>query len=167
MARKVFDEMLVVAVLLCFFGLGEVCGDVGTATSYDPPYIRERLISCSILFDFWKQVNACDLMYVFFFFDFYFSATKCPGYDQDRLPGNGLFVAAGDGIWDNGAACGRKYQLRCLSGVGRPCKDGSIVVEVVDFCRVRPCPSTLVLSNRAFDAVSKIPHARINVEFAQ
>ncbi|CAL9123373.1 unnamed protein product [Musa hybrid cultivar] len=133
MERERWVAVAMLFGLICDVYLVTVSADVGTATSYDPPYLP----------------------------------TKCPGYTEDQLPENGLFVAAGNGMWDNGAACGRKYQLRCLSGLRRPCKDGSIVVQVVDFCRVSPCPSTLVLSNRAFDAVSKIPNTKINVEYAQ
>ncbi|KAK1256975.1 EG45-like domain containing protein 2 [Acorus gramineus] len=110
-----------------------VKGDLGTATSYDPPYLP----------------------------------TKCPGYNQNNFPGGGLFAAASYGIWDNGAACGRKYRVRCLSGLNRPCKDGTIMVEVVDFCRSSPCPSTMVLSNKAFSALSKILNSKINIEYAQ
>nr|XP_010914875.1 EG45-like domain containing protein [Elaeis guineensis] len=130
MERKLLKFLFLMIGFLCFT---RVSADVGTATSYDPPYLP----------------------------------TKCSGYNQDQMPGNGLFVAAGGGIWDNGAACGRKYRLRCLSGLRRPCKGGSIVVEVVDLCRNSPCPSTLVLSNKAFDAVSKIPNTKINVEYTQ
>ncbi|XP_010254377.1 PREDICTED: EG45-like domain containing protein [Nelumbo nucifera] len=108
-------------------------GDVGTATSYDPPYLP----------------------------------TKCSGYDQNQFPEGGLFAAASNGIWDNGAACGRRYRIRCISGLKRPCKDGSIVVEVVDICRNNPCPATLVLSNTAFNCISNIPSAKVNVEYAQ
>ncbi|KAJ0977788.1 hypothetical protein J5N97_013262 [Dioscorea zingiberensis] len=110
-----------------------VNGDVGTAASYDPPYLP----------------------------------TKCPGYDRDDLPEGGLFVAASSGVWDNGAACGRRYKLRCLSGLKRPCKDASIVVEVVDLCKTNPCPATLVLPNKAFHAVSKISRTKINIEYAE
>lgn len=95
------------------------------------------------------------------------AATKCQGYSREQFPGDGLFVAASDGIWDNGAACGRKYRLRCLSGLRRPCKEDTITVEVVDVCRNNPCPATMVLSNKAFDAISRIPSAKINVEYAQ
>lgn len=94
-------------------------------------------------------------------------ATKCKGYDQNQFPEGGLFVSASDGLWDNGAACGRRYRLRCISGLRRPCKEGSIVVQVVDFCQHRPCPATMVLSNKAFDAISRIPSAKINIEYAQ
>ncbi|XP_008792052.2 EG45-like domain containing protein [Phoenix dactylifera] len=133
MERKLLKCQALLIGLLCALDITRVSADVGTATSYGPPYLP----------------------------------TKCSGYNQDQLPGNGLFVAAGNGVWDNGAACGRKYRLRCLSGLRRPCKDGTIVVEVVDLCRNRPCSSTLVLSNEAFDAVSKIPNTKINVEYTQ
>ncbi|XP_010250070.1 PREDICTED: EG45-like domain containing protein [Nelumbo nucifera] len=117
---------------LCFDVL-VVTGDVGTASSYEPPYLP----------------------------------TRCNGYDQNQFPEGGLFAAASNGVWDNGAACGRRYRIRCISGLKRPCKDGSIVVQVVDVCRSNPCRTTLVLSRRAFDAISRIPNAKINVEYAQ
>ncbi|XP_062098275.1 EG45-like domain containing protein [Humulus lupulus] len=93
--------------------------------------------------------------------------TKCKGNDQEQFPEDGYFVAVSDGLWDNGASCGRRYQMRCISGPKRPCKGGSIVVQVVDFCRSNPCGTTLQLSNKAFDAISTSPNARINVEYAQ
>ncbi|KAH7849043.1 hypothetical protein Vadar_012098 [Vaccinium darrowii] len=93
--------------------------------------------------------------------------TRCRGYDQDQFPEGGLFAAASDGVWDNGAACGRRYRLKCISGQRRPCKGGSIVIQVVDACRTDPCPATLTLSNKAFDAISRTPNAKINVEYSQ
>ncbi|KAF6152728.1 hypothetical protein GIB67_021388 [Kingdonia uniflora] len=110
-----------------------VVGDVGTATSYDPPYLP----------------------------------TRCNGNNQEQFPESAMFVAASKGLWNNGAACGRRYRMRCISGLKRPCKDGSIVVEVVDICRTNPCPATLILSNKAFDAISRIPDTKINIEYAQ
>ncbi|XP_010250071.1 PREDICTED: EG45-like domain containing protein [Nelumbo nucifera] len=127
------STIAIALVALLFIDVFFVWGDVGTATSYDPPYLP----------------------------------TKCSGYDQNQFPEGGLFVAASNGIWDNGAACGRRYRIRCISGLRRPCKDGSIVVQVVDVCRSNPCPATLVLSNTAFGAISRIPTAKINVEYAQ
>ncbi|XAR66909.1 hypothetical protein NMG60_11013285, partial [Bertholletia excelsa] len=108
-------------------------GDIGTATSYSPPYLP----------------------------------TKCNGYDQQQFPEGGLFAAASEGIWDNGAACGRRYHMRCISGRRRACKDGTIVVQIVDVCGKTPCPATLVLSTKAFHGLFNIPIAKINVEYAQ
>jgi len=95
------------------------------------------------------------------------AATKCNGNRQDQFPPGNLFVSVSEGLWDNGAACGRRYRLRCLSGNNKPCKDGTIDVRVVDFCRKSPCPSTILLSNDAFSSVSYSPSAKINVEYIQ
>lgn len=95
------------------------------------------------------------------------AATKCNGNRQDQFPPGNLFVAVNEGLWDNGAACGRRYRLRCLSGNNRPCKDGTIDVRVVDFCQKSPCPSTILLSNDAFSAISRSANAKINVEYIQ
>ncbi|PSS11150.1 EG45-like domain containing protein [Actinidia chinensis var. chinensis] len=122
---------IVILSLLC--KLSMVLGDIGTATSYDPPY----------------------------------TPTKCDGNKPDQFPPGNLFVAVSEGLWDNGAACGRRYRLRCLSGHNRPCKEGTVDVKVVDFCSKRPCPSTIALSNDAFSAISRSPRARINIEYIQ
>ncbi|XP_075652154.1 EG45-like domain containing protein [Castanea sativa] len=93
--------------------------------------------------------------------------TRCNGNRQDQFPPGNLFVAVSEGLWDNGAACGRRYRLRCLSGNNKPCKDGTIDVKVVDYCPQSPCPSTLLLSSNAFAAISNSPTAKINVEYIQ
>ncbi|KAK1550186.1 hypothetical protein Q3G72_015093 [Acer saccharum] len=109
-----------------------VLGDIGTATSYPPPYLP----------------------------------TKCNGNRLDQFPPGNLFVAVGEGLWDNGAACGRRYRLRCLSGSNKPCKDDTIDVKVVDFCPKSPCPSTVLLSSDAFAAISRSDE-KINIEYVQ
>ncbi|KAI3468034.1 hypothetical protein Pfo_024697 [Paulownia fortunei] len=126
---------LVIAIVLSISckEMSLVLGDIGTATSYDPPY----------------------------------TPTKCNGNRQDQFPSGNLFVQVSEGLWDNGAACGRRYRLRCLSGSNKPCKEGTVDVRVVDFCSRRPCPSTIVMSNDAFAAVSRSPDAKINIEFIQ
>ncbi|XP_074278890.1 EG45-like domain containing protein [Silene latifolia] len=93
--------------------------------------------------------------------------TRCSGYSEEQLPENGFFASVGEGLWNDGAACGRQYQVRCISGPHRPCKNGNIVATVVDFCRNTPCPATLVFNDKAFSAISKSPKAVINIEFAQ
>ncbi|GFP95798.1 eg45-like domain containing protein 2 [Phtheirospermum japonicum] len=96
--------------------------------------------------------------------------TKCYGNRQDQFPPGNLFVAVKEGLWDNGAACGRRYRLRCLSGKNKPCINVSnlIDVKVVDLCKIRrPCPSTMLLSADAFAALSRRPNAMINIEYTQ
>ncbi|CAK9171542.1 unnamed protein product [Ilex paraguariensis] len=127
--------LLVMAILLSLLSkeVNLVLGDIGTATSYEPPY----------------------------------TPTKCNGNREDQFPPGNLFVAVSEGLWDNGAACGRRYRLRCLSGQNRPCKGGTVDVRVVDFCPKRPCPSNILMSKDAFAALSRSPNAKINIEFIQ
>ncbi|KAK8545336.1 hypothetical protein V6N12_026172 [Hibiscus sabdariffa] len=132
MRSRVMLATFLVLISCIGFGSVGVLGDVGTAASYDPPYMP----------------------------------TRCGGSNEDQFPPGEFFAAVSDGLWDNGASCGRKYRVRCISGPMRPCKVKSIVVQVVDLCSQDPCPATLRLSNKAFDAISKID-AKVNVEYAQ
>ncbi|KAA8525366.1 hypothetical protein F0562_007216 [Nyssa sinensis] len=43
--------------------------------------------------------------------------TACFGNDPSQFPSSNLFATASEGIWDNGAACGRQYLVRCISAV--------------------------------------------------
>ncbi|XLU68890.1 hypothetical protein S245_027943 [Arachis hypogaea] len=117
---------------LLFIKLTLILGDVGTATSYGPPYIP----------------------------------TACDGNRREQFPAGNMFVAVNEGLWDNGAACGRRYKIRCLSGDNRPCKGDIIEVKVVDLCHRTPCP-TMLLSTIAFSAISRFYNAKINIEYAE
>ncbi|KAA3486242.1 EG45-like domain containing protein [Gossypium australe] len=132
MRTSAMSATFLVMYCVLLFDVVGVLGDVGTAASYDPPYLP----------------------------------TRCGGYSEDQFPPGELFAAVSDGLWDNGASCGRKYRVRCISGPKRPCKVRSIVVQVVDLCSHDPCPATMQLSNKAFNAISKID-AKVNVEYAQ
>eukprot|EP01018_Ginkgo_biloba_P035626 Gb_34548 [translate_table: standard] len=123
-----------IAVLFIFlFNLS--VGDVGTASSYNAPYVP----------------------------------TSCYGYDQGQFPAGNLFAAANDAIWDNKAACGRQYRVRCLSGNnrrgGRPCRGRSIVVKIVDHCASPQCGATFHLSTAAFAAITDSKDGKINIEY--
>ncbi|KAF9613205.1 hypothetical protein IFM89_006306 [Coptis chinensis] len=37
-----------------------------------------------------------------------YTPTKCRGNSPDQFPEGGMFVAVSNGLWDNGAACGRR-----------------------------------------------------------
>ncbi|XP_039053580.1 EG45-like domain containing protein isoform X2 [Hibiscus syriacus] len=93
--------------------------------------------------------------------------TKCGGNSEEQFPPGNMFAAVSEGLWDNGAACGRRYRLRCISGPNRPCKQRTIDVKVVDLCPFSPCPSTIVLSRDAFAAVSHPRGRKINIEYIQ
>ncbi|XP_078428865.1 EG45-like domain containing protein [Wolffia australiana] len=102
--------------------------------------------------------------------------TACFGDDSSQFPSGNLFAAAGEGIWDNGAACGRFYRVRCLSSaVARACAAGrpSVVVKIVDrAARLGPLRGrpTMALSLAAFGAITNSSVGgitQINVDFLE
>ncbi|KAF3781742.1 EG45-like domain containing protein [Nymphaea thermarum] len=101
--------------------------------------------------------------------------TACYGTSVVQIPANNLFAAVDDRIWDNGAACGRDYSVRCLSGATppNPCLAGqTVTVRIVDRAPPVSTPSsagtTFVLSNDAFSVIAKSADAKqINIEFLQ
>ncbi|KAE8729717.1 RING/FYVE/PHD zinc finger superfamily protein [Hibiscus syriacus] len=99
-------------------------------------------------------------------------ATACYGDDQTQFPSSNLFAAAGDGIWDNGASCGRQYLVRCISTSqpGSCTPDQTIQVKIVyhaPTAQSRPStPSaTIVLSETAFGGITNIAIDSVNIEF--
>ncbi|KAL6313070.1 hypothetical protein AAG906_006606 [Vitis piasezkii] len=85
--------------------------------------------------------------------------------DVSKFPSSNLFASAGNGIWDNGAACGRQYFVRCLSAqTSGICKAGQIIkVNIVD--RASRNGVILVLSTIAF--IANPSAALVNIEFAE
>ncbi|THG12846.1 hypothetical protein TEA_018640 [Camellia sinensis var. sinensis] len=145
---------------LSLFILVELClpshGDVGTAAQYDPPYIPDKI---DLVTDFRSGFRA---------------ATACYGSDPSQFPSSNLFAAVGDGIWDNGASCGRQYLVRCISATApETCVvDQTVQIRVVDYVPTAASnPSaggtTIVLSKTAFGAIANSSAALINIEFQQ
>ncbi|KAK8595653.1 hypothetical protein V6N13_000353 [Hibiscus sabdariffa] len=102
------------------------------------------------------------------------AATACFGDDQTEFPSSNLFAAAGDGIWDNGASCGRQYLVRCISASqpGTCVPDQTIQVKIVDYAPTALSPSsaestTIVLSETAFGGITNTAADSINIEFQQ
>ncbi|ONH98230.1 hypothetical protein PRUPE_7G237200 [Prunus persica] len=100
--------------------------------------------------------------------------TACYGSDSSQFPSSNLFAAAGDGIWDNGASCGRQYLVRCISAArtGTCVPDKTIQIRIVDYASsVNSAPSapatTMVLSQTAFGAIANSTAKSINIEFQQ
>ncbi|MBA0564442.1 hypothetical protein Golob_009384 [Gossypium lobatum] len=101
--------------------------------------------------------------------------TACYGDDQTQFPSSNLFAAAGDGIWDNGASCGRQYLVRCISASqpGTCVEDQTIQVKIVDYAPTAQSPpnstqsTTIVLSETAFGGITNIAANSINIEFQQ
>ncbi|KAJ0962300.1 hypothetical protein J5N97_030128 [Dioscorea zingiberensis] len=99
--------------------------------------------------------------------------TVCYGDDPSQFPADNIFAAAGEGIWDNGACCGRQYMLRCLSSSPESCIAGqTIQVKVVNRASILDSnPSlngtTITLSNTAFLQIANQSSDVINIEFIQ
>ncbi|XP_076950739.1 EG45-like domain containing protein [Bidens hawaiensis] len=103
-----------------------------------------------------------------------FLPTACYGYDPGQFPSSNLFAAVGDGIWDNGAACGRQYLVKCISAAdpGTCVPDQVIQVRIVDFALTAVSPpsydgTTMVLSDTAFGTIANSTALSINIEFQQ
>ncbi|KAE9587267.1 hypothetical protein Lal_00005024 [Lupinus albus] len=103
-----------------------------------------------------------------------FIPTKCFGGDASKFPPSNMFGAAGEGIWDNGAACGRKYKVRCLSAVvPKACISGQdIQITIVDRAQSsisKPSSdrATMVLSTTTFQAIANASLSFINIEYQE
>ncbi|XP_030474006.1 EG45-like domain containing protein [Syzygium oleosum] len=108
-----------------------------------------------------------------------YQPTECYGGDPSQFPSSNLFAAAGDGVWDNGAACGRQYLVRCISASksGTCIPERTIQIKIVDYAlsstsaaatsKQSVAGATLVLSQTAFGAIANSSVTSINVEFQQ
>ncbi|CAH1417456.1 unnamed protein product [Lactuca virosa] len=103
-----------------------------------------------------------------------FLPTACYGYDPGQFPSSNLFAAAGDGIWDNGAACGRQYLVRCISAAepGTCIPEQVIQVRIIDYALQTASPpsydgTTMVLSDTAFGTIANSTATSMNIEFQQ
>lgn len=94
------------------------------------------------------------------------AASACYGNEDEGV----MIAAASDAIWDNGAACGRRYSVTCTGptnqGVPQPCKGTSVVVTVVDYCPAG-CQGTIDLSQEAFSIIADPDAGKINIDFTQ
>ncbi|CAK7353552.1 unnamed protein product [Dovyalis caffra] len=95
--------------------------------------------------------------------------TACYGNSASQFPSTNMFAAAGEGLWDNGAACGRQYLVRCISAaVPRTCNPDQVIqVRIVDrsqTSRSRPSSNgaTIVLSTTAFGTIADPSATSIN-----
>ncbi|KAK6156673.1 hypothetical protein DH2020_010921 [Rehmannia glutinosa] len=94
------------------------------------------------------------------------TASSCDGYKNDGV----MIAAASDAIWDNKAACGRTYKVKCTGatnkGVPHPCTGQSVVVRVVDYCPPG-CRGTIDLSQEAFAVIANTDAGKIKIQFDQ
>ncbi|KAI8562763.1 hypothetical protein RHMOL_Rhmol03G0060400 [Rhododendron molle] len=92
--------------------------------------------------------------------------SSCYGYQNNGV----MIAAASPTIWNNRAACGRMYRVRCTGptnqGVPQPCRGQSVVVKIVDYCPPG-CAGTIDLSQEAFSKIADPNAGKINIEYTQ
>lgn len=80
-----------------------------------------------------------------------------------------MIAGVSDALWNGGAACGTKYRVSCVRGANqapRPCREGSVVVTVVDFCS-KVCNGVINLSLDAFSQIADPNAGKVVVRYDQ
>lgn len=104
------------------------------------------------------------------------AATACFGSDLSQFPSSNLFAAAGDGIWENGAACGRQYFVRCFSASEpEACvADQTVQITIVDYAvEIVSTPTamgtTMIMSSTAYNSIvnASVKVDLVTIEFQQ
>ncbi|KAK6135613.1 hypothetical protein DH2020_029808 [Rehmannia glutinosa] len=90
--------------------------------------------------------------------------SSCYGFQDQGT----MIAAASPAIFNNRAACGRRYRIRCTGrtnlGVLQPCRNGEITVRVVDLCP--GCQANQFdLSQEAFSMIADPNAGRILIEY--
>lgn len=92
-------------------------------------------------------------------------ASACYGYQ----PQGTLIAAANPSLFNNKAACGSFYRVRCTGATNQgpyPCRDGTITVKIVDLCP--GCgPNQLDLSQEAFSRIANPDAGRIRIDYTR
>ncbi|XP_077236760.1 EG45-like domain containing protein [Tasmannia lanceolata] len=93
--------------------------------------------------------------------------SSCYGFQDNGV----IIAAASDVIWDNRAACGRRYSIRCTGatnqGVAQPCTGTSVVVTIVDYCPSGCRGRTIDLSQEAFSTIADTNAGVIQIDYQQ
>ncbi|CAA7407588.1 unnamed protein product [Spirodela intermedia] len=92
--------------------------------------------------------------------------SACYGFQNRGV----MIAAASDAIWDNRAACGRRYRVTCRGptnqGVLQPCTGRSVDVTIVDYCPAG-CQGTIDLSQEAFAAIANPDAGKILIDYTR
>ncbi|KAL7097345.1 hypothetical protein ACP275_10G138800 [Erythranthe tilingii] len=91
--------------------------------------------------------------------------SACYGFQDQGT----LIAAANPSLYNNGAACGRRYRIRCTGGTNQtpnPCRSGEVTVRIVDLCP--GCGANqLDLSQQAFSTIGNLDAGRIRIDYTQ
>ncbi|KAF6144583.1 hypothetical protein GIB67_006075 [Kingdonia uniflora] len=92
--------------------------------------------------------------------------SSCDGFKNEGV----MIAAASDTIWNNRAACGNVYKVKCIGatnlGDPHPCiADASVVVKIVDYCPSPGCQGTIDLSQEVFAMIANPLAGKINIAY--
>ncbi|EFJ10453.1 hypothetical protein SELMODRAFT_111663 [Selaginella moellendorffii] len=88
-----------------------------------------------------------------------YQPSSCFGFDP--LPADFLFAAASPAVFNNRAACGTFFCVRCT---GNGCRNGNTIrVQIVDLCP--GCPGAFDLSQEAFARIADPAVGVISVNY--
>ncbi|KAL7138010.1 hypothetical protein ABFS83_10G133900 [Erythranthe nasuta] len=91
--------------------------------------------------------------------------SACYGYEGQGT----LIAAANPRLYNNGAACGRTYKVRCTGGTNgtpNPCRNGEVTVKIVDLCP--GCGDyQLDLSKQVFSRIANPDAGRIRIDYTR
>ncbi|KAK4415225.1 EG45-like domain containing protein [Sesamum alatum] len=90
--------------------------------------------------------------------------SACYGFEDHDT----MIAAANSALFNNGAACGRSYRVRCTgptnNGVLNPCRNDEITVRIVDGC-LGCGADQLDLSREAFSMIADPNAGRILIDY--
>ncbi|KAF3447173.1 hypothetical protein FNV43_RR12353 [Rhamnella rubrinervis] len=94
------------------------------------------------------------------------SAAACK-INPSQFPLHNMVAAAGVGLWNNGASCGKQYLVRCIgASVPDTCRqDKTIQVTIVDQAQPSMAGAIMILSTTAFNAIANGAGTTINIEY--
>ncbi|KAJ6742962.1 EG45-LIKE DOMAIN CONTAINING PROTEIN 1-RELATED [Salix viminalis] len=121
-------------------------------------FLMVAIVSCLISVAHAAQGNAV-------YYDPPYTPSKCFG---NRNKG-ALVAGVSDALWNGGAACGRRYRVSCVRGANKapkPCRQGSVVVTVVDYCS-RGCNGIINLSKDAFSRIADPNAGNVVIQYNQ
>ncbi|OIT18995.1 PREDICTED: putative EG45-like domain containing protein 1 [Nicotiana attenuata] len=84
-----------------------------------------------------------------------------PSSCYGNTPQGAIIAAASDPLWNNGAICGKTFNVTCTG----PCTGKSILVKIVDHCP--GCGGTLDLSKEAFSTIANPVAGVIKIDYVQ
>ncbi|KAJ6994012.1 EG45-like domain containing protein [Populus alba] len=121
-------------------------------------FIMVGIVSCLISVAHAAQGNAV-------FYEPPYTPSKCFGNRNDGV----MVAGVSDTLWNGGKACGRKYRVSCIRGANqapKPCKQGSVVVTVVDYCS-KGCNGVINLSKDAFSRIADPNAGKVVIQYDQ